>query len=435
MAEPQEPRVQAADLCRRQPAPSDLAFSQTIATVLAYIERNVSVRIVGQPGSGRTTVAHHAASALKKSGARAHVIGAVAPHGGRPHSSPLHFGLDPQHGLRSDLTSAASVLETSCNQVLIVDDIGHLDGQSMAFLQATRQKYGCLLIATALEGERVSGGQSALFDIGTEAIVQIAPMQFEQVHAFLEQMLGAAPANETTTRILAMSGGYPKVAMRVADTARLSGLLVLRRGQWHIAGDSLWNQHLRGTVEGLLKDLEPEEYSGLRTAAIIGNVPMDVLETVVDNHILDELERRGFLRTVDGHSVNPQAAISPQVIVDFFRRDATLREIRALRGSIAPLAHPSQTSSLPTGDPGQNVATPVTENSQGRTFGTLTERETRIASMAGLQTNIEIAEQLGISPRTVQNHIYNAFRKTGMESRRALYVLVANDGGAHRAKG
>lgn len=56
----------------------------------------------------------------------------------------------------------------------------------------------------------------------------------------------------------------------------------------------------------------------------------------------------------------------------------------------------------------------------------LTVREIEISALAGHRTNTEIAEHLGISTRTVENHISNALRKTGATSRSALFDLVRN---------
>jgi DNA-binding CsgD family transcriptional regulator len=57
-------------------------------------------------------------------------------------------------------------------------------------------------------------------------------------------------------------------------------------------------------------------------------------------------------------------------------------------------------------------------------YSPLTVREIEIAALAGHRSNSEIAEHLGISIRTVENHISNALRKTGSPSRSALFDLV-----------
>lgn len=54
----------------------------------------------------------------------------------------------------------------------------------------------------------------------------------------------------------------------------------------------------------------------------------------------------------------------------------------------------------------------------------LSPREREIAVLAGSQTNPEIASRLGISTRTVENHISKALRKSGTFSRKDLYEFV-----------
>ncbi|MGO4587906.1 LuxR C-terminal-related transcriptional regulator [Paenarthrobacter sp. 2TAF44] len=431
MTGPQKANSPLTDTFEHPPASSNEALASPIARVLEFVERGVSVRVVGQPGSGRSTVARYVASSLKKTGARVHVIGGIQSLGSVQLFTTRHLGLDQQNGRFDCVLENAKVLSnrlgTSRNQVLVVDDINHLDSQSLAVLQAARRRYGWILIATALETERASRDLSAVFDVGREAIVELAPLHFDQVQVLLANMLGAAPHDETTTRIFALSGGNPKIAVRVADTGLLSGLLVLRRGQWHMTGDSLWNEHLRGTVEGLLSDLDPEEFRALRTVAMVEDASVEVLESLIDIHILDKLERRGFLRIVAGNSGSPLAAISPPVITDFFRRQATARERRLFHTSRSSSTESQQPRNLLRDGSSHTAEPSAGQHANPRSFGTLTERETYIASMAGLRTNNEIAEHLGISPRTVQNHIHNALRKTGTETRKSLYVLVVKD--------
>lgn len=59
----------------------------------------------------------------------------------------------------------------------------------------------------------------------------------------------------------------------------------------------------------------------------------------------------------------------------------------------------------------------------------LSVREAEIVHLvaAGL-TNHEIAERLVVSPRTVQNHVANAMRKTGVRNRTELAILAVREG-------
>ncbi|MDC7126259.1 MAG: helix-turn-helix transcriptional regulator [Spirochaetales bacterium] len=76
---------------------------------------------------------------------------------------------------------------------------------------------------------------------------------------------------------------------------------------------------------------------------------------------------------------------------------------------------------------GQLSGNAPTEN-QIRSFcatNELTKRESQIVRKLLLRyTHKEIAEQLEISPRTVERHVYNIYQKTGLSSRFELYDLI-----------
>ena len=56
----------------------------------------------------------------------------------------------------------------------------------------------------------------------------------------------------------------------------------------------------------------------------------------------------------------------------------------------------------------------------------LTERELRVATLAaGGQTNRDIAQTLYVTPKTVEVHLSNAYRKLSIASRRELPAALA----------
>jgi len=59
----------------------------------------------------------------------------------------------------------------------------------------------------------------------------------------------------------------------------------------------------------------------------------------------------------------------------------------------------------------------------------LSERETEVAHrVADGLTNRQIARLLGISEKTVETHLRNIFRKTGLASRAQLAVYITRSG-------
>ncbi|MFE4079832.1 LuxR C-terminal-related transcriptional regulator [Paenarthrobacter sp. YIM B13468] len=313
-------------------------FDSEVQRILDFVGRGIGVRIIGAPGSGRTTVVRNVVANLEKTGMAIHFISGLRTHRSIPYAAIKSLGLELRPG-RSGVMDMADALASQLSKpgkhVLIVDDIHLLDNESLAVLESVRRRSDCPLIVTAPDSGPISRGQLAVMNSGREALLQLDPLHFEQVHTLVTQVLGSAADADTTARILTKSGGNPRLVVRITETAALSELLIMRGGQWQMTGDTLWNDHLRGTLEALLADLAPEEVTALHTMAILGTARVDVLQKVVQPDVLEGLERRGFLSVMDDHHNGPIAAISPPVIADYFRGQKTLRDRHLLRNKIA----------------------------------------------------------------------------------------------------
>ena len=88
------------------------------------------------------------------------------------------------------------------------------------------------MVATAPETWAFSKGQLAILNNGREAHLQLDPLHYEQVHMLIAQVLGAPADADTTARILTKSAGNPRLIVRIAETASLSNLLVMKDKQW-----------------------------------------------------------------------------------------------------------------------------------------------------------------------------------------------------------
>ena len=76
------------------------------------------------------------------------------------------------------------------------------------------------------------------------------------------------------------------------------------------------------------------------------------------------------------------------------------------------------------GDP----VTPALQAIEVRVQLTPAERETALLAAAG-QTNKELAGQLHLSPRTVENRLYRVYEKLGISSRAELARALGSDTG------
>ena len=54
----------------------------------------------------------------------------------------------------------------------------------------------------------------------------------------------------------------------------------------------------------------------------------------------------------------------------------------------------------------------------------LTPREVEVGALAASLKNREIGQMLGISPKTVKQHLLNISRRTGLDGRAAIAVYV-----------
>ncbi|VXC05568.1 LuxR family transcriptional regulator [Arthrobacter sp. 9V] len=315
-------------------------FDSEVQRILDFVARGIGVRVVGAPGSGKTTVLRSVTSNLEKSGVSVHFMGGLRTHRTIPYAAIKGLGLDVRPG-RSGVLDIADVLSSQLakpgKHLLVVDDLHLVDSESLAVLEAVRRRSDCPVVATAPETWAFSRGQLAVLNSGREAHLQLDPLHYEQVHVLIAQILGAPADADTTARILTKSAGNPRLIVRIAETASLSNLLVLKDKQWTMSADTLWNEHLRGTLEALLAELSADELTALHIMAILGTARVDVLHKVVHPDALEGLERRGFLSVLADHHNGSIAAISPPVIADYFRGSKNVRDRKLLRSKIAGL--------------------------------------------------------------------------------------------------
>ncbi len=313
-------------------------FEQEVQQALDYVARGINVRIVGQSGSGRTSVAKRVAESLEKSGATVHFLTGLRTHRRVAFGGVNSVVMDVRVGSLGVLGVAdvftAHLLKPGL-QVVIVDDIEFIDNESLAVLEAALARTGRPLVVTMGEPRMYSSAQATAVSRGPEAEVQLNPLRYEQAGELISQALGAPADANVIARILAKSAGNPRLIVRIVETAILSNQLKLHNGNWALTSDALWNDHLRGTVETLLEGLGAEEINALHAMALAGATPLEALQDVIHPDVLDALERRGFVSLMEDQYRVLTAAINPPIIADYFGNHSKPNERRILRKRIA----------------------------------------------------------------------------------------------------
>jgi hypothetical protein len=142
----------------------------------------------------------------------------------------------------------------------------------LAVLEAVRSRIDVRLIFTTPEAISYTPPVLAVLKHGRELLAHLQSLHIIQVRELINQVLGKTIDARTASYLHKASAGNPRLLVRIAETAALSGLLAATKNKLGMVGDSLWNIHLRGTTEALLSELPPGELDTVHAMALPGGV-------------------------------------------------------------------------------------------------------------------------------------------------------------------
>jgi len=329
-------------------------FERKIRSVLDYVAKGLGVRIVGAPGSGRTSLLKSVVATLEDDGATVYTMFAAPALATVPFAGVLSLGLD----LRSRTVGILGIVDLLSVQLaragahlIAIDDLESLDRESLAVVDVLRRRSNVPLITTMNDRPfqpRTSGYLGSM----PEATVSLAPLEYEQISKLITQNLGHPAEVDVVASVLTKSGGNLRLAVRIIQTSALSGRVILKDGRWCMNSPKLMNEHLNGTVEGLLQGLRPEEIRALNKMSLLGPSPVDRLVTTVGEDVLDNLEYRGLISVIQGPEKTLLAAVFPPIVDDYLRAH-TLSSRRILRSAVPDDA---------VGEPGDHPAPETTDD-------------------------------------------------------------------------
>ncbi|WP_138445207.1 LuxR C-terminal-related transcriptional regulator [Sinomonas susongensis] len=295
-------------------------FEQVTDRVLRYVARDLGVRIVGAPGSGRTSVAKRVVDELEGHGTRVYTVFTTPSLANVPFAGIVSMGIDLRPRA-AGILGIADLLSEHVSRIgqrlIVVDDIESLDRESLAVIDIVQRRTEVPLVVTMGDVPFESRTPAVVLGRWPEATVRLAPLRYEQINALVLQMLGSPAEVDVAARILAKSGGNLRLAVRIIETAVLSERLVLRDGKYAMTGASLMNEHLHPAVEAMLHGLGPDEFRALTTMAVLGPTPVSELVASVGANVLDSLEHRRLVSAVPGADGQLFASVFPPVIEDY----------------------------------------------------------------------------------------------------------------------
>ncbi|SDX02378.1 regulatory protein, luxR family [Arthrobacter sp. cf158] len=304
-------------------------------SVLDYVAKGLGVRIVGAPGSGRSTLLKNVVAKLEEDGATVYTMFAAPALAAVPFAGILSLGLD----LRSRTIGILGIVDLLSVQMartgvhlIAIDDLENLDRESSAVVDVLRSRSNVPLITTMNDRPFQAKSSGHLVSI-PEATVSLTPLGYEQISKLIMNTLGHPADVNVVAGILNKSGGNLRLAVRIIETSVLSERLILKDGRWCMNGTKLMNEHLHGTVEALLQGLRPEEVRALNKMSLLGPSPVDRLVAAVGEEVLDTLEYNGLISVIEGPDHNLLAAVFPPIVDDYLRAH-TLSSRRILQSAV-----------------------------------------------------------------------------------------------------
>ena len=281
------------------------------------------VLFVGDDGAGKTTL-------LKRIGrdARDHGLNNVLVTASRlPDAVPLSaFRFhDLATRRRNTHTTESELLTIFADELvgrralLLVDDIDALDDGSLLLLSRLLLLTPAVLAATT--SVTVGEGNPLLLTLlsgRAPAQIEVAPLDIADLSQLAGHRLGGVPSARLVTRVLAASGGNPRVAEAILDSGRWNGSIALVDDVLTDVSDILAGP-LDAVVHALTDRLSPADRRALQRLADVGTLDPREAEALVGPEALGRLRASNRL-IASREPEHPLLALSPPALQAALRR-------------------------------------------------------------------------------------------------------------------
>ncbi|HMS88780.1 MAG TPA: LuxR C-terminal-related transcriptional regulator [Acidimicrobiales bacterium] len=256
--------------------------------------------VLGEAGTGKTRLAREVLRRLERdgwvtAGATATESAQATPLGAVAHLVPVD-AVGAPHTLVQATREAIEDRTEGRPLVLHLDDAHHLDASSATLLVSLVEAGVVRLVITQRAGVGGPGALTALRAADHARSITLDTLDPVAVDTLLHRVLGAPLDGIAEAQILATSGGNPLFLRELVLGAMDDGTLHEVSGVWRLRGPLPAGRLLADRVLGRMATLPETAREVLELVAVAEPIGLDLLETLADHEVLEDLEGRGLIR-------------------------------------------------------------------------------------------------------------------------------------------
>jgi len=261
------------------------------------------VVLVGETGIGLTALARGVYDWLRESGCQATWLSGMAadssvplcalapvlPPGWRPDDHPLK--------VINTVAQRFAKLGGRSRAALVIDDAHMLDPPSAALVAQLAVRRLAFIVLTVHRGSPVHAPISMLWKDSVVRRIDVRPLPGDALDSLMDLELGGSVDGVTRHRLRQAAAGRPAVLRELLAAGVHSGALRERFGVWRWKGYPAGSLRVAELVASRLEACPPPVRHALEVVAVAGGqVPLSIVEQIVDPGALAAAERSGLLR-------------------------------------------------------------------------------------------------------------------------------------------
>jgi DNA-binding winged helix-turn-helix (wHTH) protein len=220
--------------------------------------------------------------------------------------------------------------------MVLLDDVDQLDDLSRALMVTLVHARVVFVVATLRSDvSNEDGGVALLVKDGHLRPVSLDALGPDVIEALLARVVGGPIDVATLGWLRDNAMGNPGLLRQLLEHARDTGKLVERNGVWALDWPAARpTPSLEFVVHERLADLNDEERQAVELLALAGSLDLAVLSMLVDDAVLERLERRGLLHFTEVER-RTEVSLTHPLFVEVLRAELPTIRGRRLRRMLA----------------------------------------------------------------------------------------------------